>query len=100
MRDGKSNLSLSCMNINVFHRGVTILNYNFRMCVSLCVCLCARNRHPNHAHYGDEPVAGDSIGLGYGQRLNFIFETHFLVLLRQNRPYDNVGTIGKTECML
>ena len=32
------------------------------------------NRLPSHAHYGDEPFAGDSVGLGLGQRLNFIFE--------------------------
>ena len=30
------------------------------------------NRLPNHAHYGDEGFAGDSVGLGLGQRLNFI----------------------------
>ena len=32
------------------------------------------NRLPNHAHYGDESFAGDSVGLGLGQRLNFIFK--------------------------
>ena len=30
------------------------------------------NRLPNHAYYGDEAFAGDSVGLGLGQRLNFI----------------------------
>ena len=32
------------------------------------------NRLPNHAHYDDEPFAGDSVGLGLGQRLNFVFK--------------------------
>ena len=32
------------------------------------------NRLPNHAHYGDESFAGDSVGLGLGQGLNFIFK--------------------------
>ena len=27
----------------------------------------------NHVYYGDEAFAGDSSGLGLGQRLNFIF---------------------------
>ena len=30
------------------------------------------NRLPNHAHYSEEAFAGDSVGLGLGQRLNFI----------------------------
>ena len=29
---------------------------------------------PNHAYYGDEAFAGDSVGLGLGQRLNFILK--------------------------
>ena len=29
---------------------------------------------PNHAYYGDEAFAGDSVGLGLGQRLDFIFK--------------------------
>ena len=32
----------------------------------------AQNRLPNHAYYGDEVFAGDSVGLGLDQRLNFI----------------------------
>ena len=32
------------------------------------------NRLPNHAHYGDESFAGDSLGLGLGHGLNFIFK--------------------------
>ena len=36
--------------------------------------MSVRNRLPNHAYYGDEAFAGDSVGLGLGQRLNFIFE--------------------------
>ena len=40
----------------------------------LIVCLSIWNRLANHAHYGDELFAGDSVGLGVGQRLNFIFK--------------------------
>ena len=40
------------------------------MCLS--VSMLVRNRLPNHAYYGDG--AGDSVGLGLGQRLNFISE--------------------------
>ena len=40
------------------------------MCLS--VSMLVRNRLPNHAYYGDEAFAGDSVGLGLGQRLNFI----------------------------
>ena len=38
------------------------------------MCLSVRNRLPNHAYYGDEAFAGDSVGLGLGQRLNSIFK--------------------------
>ena len=44
----------------------------------LCVCeyvsMFVRNRLPNHAFYGDEAFAGDSVGLGLGQRLDFIIK--------------------------
>ena len=40
----------------------------------MCDCLFVWNRLLNHAHYGDEPFTGDSVGLGLGQRLNFIFK--------------------------
>ena len=36
------------------------------------------NRLPNHEHYGDEPFAGDSVGLGLVQRLNFIYKKNIL----------------------
>ena len=36
--------------------------------------MLVRNRLPNHAFYGDEAFAGDSVGLGLGQRLNLIFK--------------------------
>jgi hypothetical protein len=36
-----------------------------------------RNRLPNHANYGDEAFSGDSVGLGLGQRLNFILKKLF-----------------------
>ena len=42
------------------------------MCVCEYVSMLVRNRLPNHAYYGDEAFAGDSVGLGLGQRLNFI----------------------------
>ena len=34
------------------------------------VSMLVRNRLANHAYYGDEAFAGDSVGLGLGQRLN------------------------------
>ena len=36
--------------------------------------MLVRNRLQNHAYYGDETFAGDSVGLGLGQRLNFILK--------------------------
>ena len=36
--------------------------------------MLVRNRLPNHAYHGDEAFAGDSVCLGLGQRLNFIFK--------------------------
>ena len=36
--------------------------------------MLVRNRLQNHAYYGDEAFAGDSVGLGLGQRVNFIFK--------------------------
>ena len=43
-------------------------------CVSVCVyvCVSVRNMLPNHAYYGDEAFEGESVGLGLGQRLDFI----------------------------
>ena len=37
------------------------------------------NRLQNHAYYGDEAFAGDSVGLGLGQRLNSIFKKLILM---------------------
>ena len=54
-----------------------ILYYKIQsVCVSEClsVSMLVRNRLPNHAYYSDEAFAGDSVGLGLGQRLNFISE--------------------------
>ena len=42
------------------------------LCDCLSICMSMWNRLPNHAHYGDESFAGDSLGLGLGQRINFI----------------------------
>ena len=48
--------------------------------MSVCLCVCeyvsmfVRNRLPNHAYYDDEAFAGYSVGLGLGQRLNFILK--------------------------
>ena len=41
--------------------------------------MLARNRLHNHAYYDDEAFAGDSVGLGLGQRLNSIFKKLILV---------------------
>ena len=46
----------------------------FSLSVSLFVSMLVQNRLPNHAYYGGEAFAGDSVGLGLGQRLNFIFK--------------------------
>ena len=53
---------------------LTILYYKIQ---SVCVIVCRMsmwNRLPNHAHYSDESFAGDSLGLGLGHGLNFIFK--------------------------
>ena len=42
------------------------------MSVCLFVSMLVRNRLQNHAYYGDEAFASDSVGLGLGQRLNSI----------------------------
>ena len=45
-----------------------------KLSLSVCeyVSMLVRYRLPNHAHYGDEAFAGDSVGLGLGQRLSYI----------------------------
>ena len=54
-------------------RKQVILYYKIQS-VCVCVSMLVRNRLPNHAYYGDEAFAGDSVGPGLGQRLNFIFK--------------------------
>ena len=44
----------------------------FSLSVGLFVSMLVQNRLQNHAYYSDEAFAGDSVGLGLGQRLNFI----------------------------
>ena len=46
----------------------------FSLCVYVCESMLVRNRIPNHAYYSDFAFAGDSVGLGLGQRLNSIFK--------------------------
>ena len=46
----------------------------FSLSVYLFVSMFVRNRLQNHVYYGDEAFAGDSVGLGLDQRLNFIFK--------------------------
>ena len=53
----------------------------FSLSVCLFVSMLVWNRLPNHAYYGDEAFAGDSVGLGLGQRLNFIKKNYSKVLL-------------------
>ena len=43
------------------------------------LCMLVRNRLQKHAYYGDEAFAGDSVGLGLGQRLNSIFKKLILM---------------------
>ena len=50
-----------------------ILYYKIQS-VCVIVCLSIWNRLPNHAHYGDESFTGDSMGLGLGHGLDFIFK--------------------------
>ena len=50
------------------------------------VSMLVRNRLPNHAHYGDEAFAGDSVGLGLGQRLNFIKKIILMYFLGKIAP--------------
>ena len=61
--------------------GQLILYYKIQsvcVCVSMYVCMLVRNRLQTYAHYGDETFAGDSLGLGLGHGLNFIFKTLIL----------------------
>ena len=44
------------------------------------------NRLLNHAHYGDQSFAGDSVGLGLGQRLNYIFKKLILRFFGAKSP--------------
>ena len=68
---------IRCENVNNAYKkilayfAITMLNIvvqsyiiKFSLSVWLSVCLSIWNRLPNHAHYGDEPFAGDSVGLG------------------------------------
>ena len=43
--------------------------------------MLVRNRLPNYAYYDEEAFAGDSVGLGLGQRLNFVKKNYSKVLL-------------------
>ena len=81
-------LSPSCKIWNQEVKGLflsPILYYKIQsVCVSAClpVCFLVRNRLQNHAYYGDEAFAGDSVGLGLGQRINFIFRKLILRYFR------------------
>ena len=66
-----------------------LIPYNLiKVSLSVCpsVCMLVRNRLPNHAYYGDEAFAGDSVGLRLGQRLNFIFKNIFQGTFRGKLP--------------
>ena len=54
-----------------------IIKFSLSVCLSMCVSMLVQNRLSNHACYGDEAFAGDSVGLGLGQRLNFILKKLF-----------------------
>ena len=43
----------------------------FSLSVCLSVSMFVRNRLPNYVYFGDEAFAGDSVGLGLGQRTKF-----------------------------
>ena len=58
-----------------FEGSSSILYYKIQsvfVCVSMYVCMLVRSMLQNHTYYSDEAFAGDSVGLGLGQRLNFI----------------------------
>ena len=71
----------------IFHY-YQILYYEIQsVCMSvLCVCMYVRNRLPNHAYYGEEAFAGDSVGLELGQRLNFISIKHIYGIFGVKSP--------------
>ena len=58
----------------------------FSLCVYVCESMLVRNRIPNHAYYSDFAFAGDSVGLGLGQRLNSIFKKHILMYFWGKSP--------------
>ena len=59
-------------NVHSFQKLSYIIKFSLSVCLSLSMLVW--NRLPNHAYYGDEAVAGDSVRLGLGQRLNLIFK--------------------------
>ena len=61
------------LNFEYIHM-LIILYYKIQTVCVFVSMLNVWNRFPNHAHYGDEAFAGDSVGLGLGQRLNSIFK--------------------------
>ena len=59
-------ICLCCISISY------IIKFSLFMCLS--VSMSVRNSLPNHAYYSDEAFTGDTVGLGQGQRLNFILK--------------------------
>ena len=59
--------------------------------------MLVRNRLPNHAHYGDESFAGDSVGLGLGHGLNFIFKKLILRYFWGKIAPDEKNTVYMTS---
>ena len=52
------------------------------------MCKSVWNSLSDHAYYGDETFAGDSVSLGLGRRLDFIFKKGNLgAIWGQNRPW-------------
>ena len=62
--------------------------------------MSVRNRLPNHAYYGDEAFAGDPVGLGLGQRLNFIFKKLILRYFWGKIAPDEKNTIQASKQVL
>ena len=71
------------------------------VCVIVCVCeyvsMFVWNRLPNYAQYGDEAFAGDSEGLGLGQRLNSIFKKLILMYFWGKIAPDEKNTVYITS---
>ena len=59
--------------------------------------MLVQNKLQNHAYYGDEAFAGDSVGLGLSQRLNLIFKKLISRYFRGKIAPDEKNTVHITS---